>query len=102
MIELGFTFVAQVMANQDQGQVRVGQQALLHDVGVLLVQGAGALIHQQDAAVMDQSTGDGHALLLAAREGVAFLAHRRIQTLGHWQGRLPGRCHAVPFPSARR
>ena len=83
MIELGFTFVAQVMANQDQGQVRVGQQALLHDVGVLLVQGAGALIHQQDAAVMDQSTGDGHALLLAAREGVAFLAHRRIQTLGH-------------------
>ena len=70
MIELGFTFVAQVMANQDQGQVRVGQQALLHDVGVLLVQGAGALIHQQDAAVMDQSTGDGHALLLAAREVV--------------------------------
>ena len=41
MIELGFTFVAQVMANQDQGQVRVGQQALLHDVGVLLVQEIG-------------------------------------------------------------
>ena len=41
---------------------------------------------------MDQSTGDGHALLLEAPErALAFLPTGVVRHLRHWQGRLPGR-----------
>ena len=34
----------QMMANQNQSQIRVGQKALFHNVRILLVQGAGSLV----------------------------------------------------------
>ena len=94
VVELGLPLIAQVVADEDQGQIGVGQQALLDDVGVLLIQSAGALVHQQDTPVVDQRAGDGHTLLLPARQGAAFFAHGGVQPLEHI-GQVPGQ-GAVP------
>ena len=76
-------FRGEVVADQDEGQVGVGQQALFHDVGVFLVQRAGALVHQKDGAVVDQGPGDGDPLLLASGEIAAFFAYHGVQAVGH-------------------
>ncbi len=73
--KLTLPFWGEVVADQDQRQFRVGQQAFFHDVRVLLVEGAGPLIHQEDRAVMDQRTGNGDPLLLSAGEVAALLTH---------------------------
>ena len=73
----------EVVADQDEGQVRVGEEALFYDIRVLLVQGAGAFVYQEDGAVMDKGPGDGHPLLLPAGEIAALLAYDGVQAIGH-------------------
>lgn len=41
-----------MVAYQNEGQAGVGQEALLYDVRVLLVQGAGTLVYQEDGAIV--------------------------------------------------
>lgn len=64
--KLFLPLIAQVVADQQQGQVRVGKQVLFHDVGICLIQGAGSFVDQQDLAPVDQGPRDGNALLLSA------------------------------------
>ena len=70
-----------MVAYQDQGEIRVGQQALLHDVRVPLVQGAGALVHQENGAVVNQGPGNGDTLSLAAGEVAALLPRDGVQAI---------------------
>ena len=56
-------------------------QGALDQALVLGVQGAGGLVQQQDRRVADQGAGDGQALALAAGEGAAALAQRRVEAL---------------------
>jgi hypothetical protein len=46
------------------------------------VQGAGGLVEDEDARILEQYPCQGDALLLAARELVAALAHHRLVALG--------------------
>ncbi len=48
----------------------------------LRVEGAGRLVEHEDARVLEDGPGDGHALLLSAGELHASLAHQRIVALG--------------------
>ena len=83
-----------MVTHQDQCQLWIVQQALFHDVCIVLIQGAGALVHQEDRAVMDQGTGDGHTLFLPTGEVAAFLTHDGVQAVGH--GGQIARQGAVP------
>lgn len=40
----------EVMADQDQRKLTISQQASFHDVRIFLIQGAGALVHQEDVS----------------------------------------------------
>ena len=53
MVELRTALCRQVVADEDQCQVGIGQQALFHKVGVFLIQCTGALVHQQDGAIVN-------------------------------------------------
>lgn len=50
--ELRLSRGGEMVAYQNEGQVGVGQEALLYDVRVLLVQGAGTLVYQEDGAIV--------------------------------------------------
>ena len=59
------------------------------------VEGAGGLVEDEDAGVLEQHPGQRDALLLAARQLVAALAHDRVVALGQLHdpvvdGRQPG------------
>ena len=53
MIELRTALRRQVVTDEDQCQVGIGKQALFHKVGVFLIQRTGALVHQQDGAIVN-------------------------------------------------
>ena len=56
--------------DDDRAPVRVQfRQDGQHFLAAAAVQGAGRLVRQDDAGVVHQRAGDGHALLLAARQG---------------------------------
>ncbi|MNI74783.1 hypothetical protein D3C73_1308900 [compost metagenome] len=47
------------------------------------VQRAGGLVEQEDDGVLQDGAGDGHALLFAARQLQAALAHHGLVAVGH-------------------
>ena len=98
--ELGLSFRGEVVADEDEGQARVGEEALFYDIRVLLVQGAGAFVYQEDGAVMDEGPGDGDTLLLASGEIAAFFAYDGVQAVGH--GGEGAGCRGGLFAAARR
>lgn len=53
MIELRTALRRQVVTDENQCQVGIGKQALFHKVGVFLIQRTGALVHQQDGAIVN-------------------------------------------------
>ena len=59
------------------------------------VDGAGGVVEHQDRRVDEQGAGDGDALALAARQGVAALADDGVVALGQLPDELVGaRRHA--------
>mmetsp|Transcript_18177 Transcript_18177/g.28440 ORF Transcript_18177/g.28440 Transcript_18177/m.28440 type:complete len:277 (-) Transcript_18177:1882-2712(-) len=61
-------------------------QRVLHNLFRLRIQGRGRLVQKQDRRVAQERTGNDHPLPLAARQGRAARADRRIETprqLGH-------------------
>lgn len=61
-------------------------QSLLHDFLALLVQGWGSLVKNQDARILDQSSGNSDSLLLATWKLSTFQATNLLETF--MQGKL--------------
>ncbi len=60
-------------------------QHLQHDFGIFGVQVAGGLVGEQDFRLVDDGAGNGHALLLAAREFGRLVVQATLQAqhFGH-------------------
>ena len=56
----------------------------------VVVEGAGGLIHHQQARIAKQTAGDGDALALATREGCSPFAHRRAIAEGQGHDEIVG------------
>ena len=80
-----------MVADEDEGQVRVCQQALFHKVGILGVQRTRAFVHQQDGTLVNERTGDGDALLLSAGDVAALFPDDGIQPVRHPR-QIPRQC----------
>ena len=50
---------------------------------VFLIQRTGALVHQQDGAIVNQGTGNGDTLLLTAGKITAILTYNGVKAIGH-------------------
>ena len=73
------------MRDQHQGGAEIAVQAeqqIAHRFGRAVVQVAGGLVGQQQSRAVHQGTGNGHALLLAARELTGPVVHAIGQTDG--------------------
>ena len=83
------------MRDQHQGGAEIAVQAeqqIAHRFGRAVVQVAGGLVGQQKSRAVHQRTGNGHALLLAARELTGPVVHAIGQPHGvqHLGGCLAG------------
>ena len=66
-----------------QGGAAVGQllKAAAHQDLALVVEGAGGLVKDEDGRVLEEDAGNGDALLLAAGELAAALAHVGVEAV---------------------
>lgn len=71
------------MADQNQRQLRPGQQIPFNSIRILPIQRAGPLVYQKDGAAVEQGPGNGHTLPLAPGEVPAVFPRDRIQATGH-------------------
>ncbi len=84
-----------VMGDVDDGNAKTPVQLaqfILQVFTQLLVQGTQRFVHQQDARLVDQCPGDGHALLLPARHlrGLAVRERLQLHQLEHGIDTLAG------------
>mmetsp|Transcript_15261 Transcript_15261/g.41812 ORF Transcript_15261/g.41812 Transcript_15261/m.41812 type:complete len:223 (+) Transcript_15261:118-786(+) len=80
---VGVTHGREAMRHHERRTVHhQGIYRLLHEVFRFRIQRRRGLIQQEHAGIVEESTGNGHALLLSARKPDAALTHDCVVTLG--------------------